>query len=147
MYEVIEGPITALQRLDCYWSVDNFIEVLTRNNQNFWNDFLCIHYHLCKISAQIIEWKLFAPNDFHAMNYITIYYRVIPNLNITMSRLQFRDPTKVTERAQAQQPSKKSHRHNRWAYSPVWKQAPCTGGTITVLKHCTAALHTPWVAE
>ena len=45
-------PITALQTLDCDWSVDKFIEVnfskLTDNNQIITNHFDCIHYHLCK---------------------------------------------------------------------------------------------------
>ena len=61
-YKVIEGPITALQTLDCDWSLDNFIEAdlskLTDSNQIFSNNFVSIHYHLCKISTQIIECKI-----------------------------------------------------------------------------------------
>ena len=49
------GPISALQTLDCDWSAYNFIEVnfskLMDNNIIFWDDFVCIHYHLCKISS------------------------------------------------------------------------------------------------
>ena len=58
---------TALQTFDSP-SVHKFIEVnfskLTDNNQIFRNDFDCIHYHLSKISSQIIECKIFAPYDF-----------------------------------------------------------------------------------
>ena len=64
----MDGPITALQTLDCDWSVHKFTELnfseLTDNNQIFRNDFDWIHYHLCKISSQIIECKFFAPCDF-----------------------------------------------------------------------------------
>ena len=66
------GPITALQTLDCDRSPHKFIEVnfskLTDNNRIFMNDFFGIHYHLCKISSQIIEGKIFAPYDFLGMN-------------------------------------------------------------------------------
>ena len=71
LYKLMDGPITALQTLDCDWSVNKFIEVnfseLTDNNQNFRNDFDCIHYHLCKLS-QIIERKFFAPYNFLEMS-------------------------------------------------------------------------------
>ena len=64
----MNGPITALQKLDYDWSVHKFIEVnfskLTDNSQIFRNDFDCIHYHLCKISSQIIECKISALYDF-----------------------------------------------------------------------------------
>ena len=63
----MDGPITALQMLDCDWSVDKFIEVnfskLTDNDQIFRNDFDCIR-HFCKISSQINECKILAPYDF-----------------------------------------------------------------------------------
>ena len=53
-----------------------FIEMnfskLTHNNQIFRNDFVCIHYHLCKISPQTIECKIFAPDDFLDFPYHTI---------------------------------------------------------------------------
>ena len=59
----MDWPITALQTLDCDWSVNKFIEVnfwmLTENNLIFRNDFDCIHYHLCKILSQIIEYNFF----------------------------------------------------------------------------------------
>ena len=68
----MDGPITALQPLDCNWSVHKFIEVnfsnLTGNNQIFRNDFDCINYHLCKMSSNIIECKIFTPYDFLEMN-------------------------------------------------------------------------------
>ena len=68
------GPITALQTLDCDWSPHKFIEVnflkLMDSNQIFRIDFVCIHYHLCKIFSQIIEWKIFALYDFLAMNFL-----------------------------------------------------------------------------
>ena len=68
----MDEPITALQTLDGDWSVHWFIEVnfskLTDKKQIFRNDFDCIHYHLCKISSQIIECKIFAPYDFLEMN-------------------------------------------------------------------------------
>ena len=44
LYKLMGGPITALQTLDCRWALYNFIE-----NQIFGNDFVCIHYHLCKM--------------------------------------------------------------------------------------------------
>ena len=51
LHKLMGGPITALQTLDCDWSVHKFIEVnfwkLTVGNQIFKNDFVCIHYHLC----------------------------------------------------------------------------------------------------
>ena len=62
LYKLMDGPITALDMLDCDWSVQDvlshkFIEVifskLNDNNQFFRNEFDCIVYHLCKIS--IIE--------------------------------------------------------------------------------------------
>ena len=62
----------SLQTLDCDWTVDKFIEVnflkLTENNKIFRNDFGCIQYHLCKISSQIIECKIFAPFHFLEVN-------------------------------------------------------------------------------
>ena len=63
---------TALQTIGCDRSVHKFIEVdfskLTDNDQIFRNDFDYIHYHLCKISFQIIEFKIFASYDFHQIN-------------------------------------------------------------------------------
>ena len=64
--------------LDCDLSVHKFIEInfskLTDDNQIFRNDFHCIHYHLYKISSQIIECKIFAPNDFLE---ITVYNYIL----------------------------------------------------------------------
>ena len=44
----MEGPITALEKLDCDWSPHNFIQVnfskLTDSNQIFRNNIVCIHY-------------------------------------------------------------------------------------------------------
>ena len=58
--------------LHCDWSVLKFIEVnfskLINNYQIFKNDFGCCHYHLCKISSQIIEGKILSPYDFLEMN-------------------------------------------------------------------------------
>ena len=49
-------------------SIGRFIRVnfskLTDSNQIFWNDFVVIHYHLCKYSGQTIECKFLAPYDF-----------------------------------------------------------------------------------
>ena len=54
----MEGPITALQTLACDWSLNKFIEVnfskLTDSNQTLSIDFVCIHYHLSKISSRFI---------------------------------------------------------------------------------------------
>ena len=54
----MEQPITALQTTDCNWLLHRFIEVnfskLTDSNQIFRNDFIDLHYDLCKISSQII---------------------------------------------------------------------------------------------
>ena len=48
--EFIQGPTTALQALDCDWSLYKYMEVnfskLTHNNQILKNDFVCIPYHL-----------------------------------------------------------------------------------------------------
>ena len=53
---------------DCDWSFDKLTEVnflkFTHSNKIFRNDFVCIHYHICKISAQIIEIIIFTPYDF-----------------------------------------------------------------------------------
>ena len=61
----MEQPITALQTPDCDWLLNRFIEVnfskLTESNQIFRNDFVGLHYHLCKISLQIIDCISFAP--------------------------------------------------------------------------------------
>ena len=55
----MEQPITALQTPACDWLFHMFIEEnfskLTDSNQIFSNDFVCLYYHLCKISSQIIE--------------------------------------------------------------------------------------------
>ena len=37
---------------------------LTHNNQIFRNNFVCDHYHICKLSAKTIECKIFTPYDF-----------------------------------------------------------------------------------
>ena len=64
--------ITALQTLDCDWSVHKLIEMnfskLTDNKLIFSNDFDCTQYHLCEISSQIIECKIFPPYDFLEIN-------------------------------------------------------------------------------
>ena len=69
-------PITALQTLDCDWSPHKFIEEnfskLTDSNQIFTLDFVCIHYHPCEISPQIIECEIFAPYDFFEMNSLSL---------------------------------------------------------------------------
>ena len=66
------GPITALQTLDCDWSPHKFIVVnfskVTDSNQIFRNDFIYIHYHLCEISSQIIDCKIYALYDLLEMN-------------------------------------------------------------------------------
>ena len=78
LYKLIEGTNTALQTLDCEWSVHKFIEVnfskLTDNNQIFRNVFDCIHYHICKI-FQIIQCKIFASYDFLEMNSCGLWLR------------------------------------------------------------------------
>ena len=51
----MEKPITALQTPDCDWLRHRLIEVnfskLTASNKIFRNEFVCLHYRLCKISA------------------------------------------------------------------------------------------------
>ena len=46
-----------------------FIEVnfskLTDSNQIFRNDFVCIHYHLCKISTKFIECIIFLKHSLY----------------------------------------------------------------------------------
>ena len=72
----MEQPNTAFQTPDCDWLLHSFIEVnfskLPDSNQIFRNDFVCLYYHLFKISAQIIECVIFAPYEFS----ITIYSMV-----------------------------------------------------------------------
>ena len=76
----MDGPITVERLKCCDWSVHKFIEVnlskLTDINQISRNDFGCIHYHLCKITSQIIECRIFAPYDFLEINSITTYSMV-----------------------------------------------------------------------
>ena len=59
----MDGPITALQTLDCDWSVHKFIEVnflkLADNNQIFWNDLITFFitsgkYHLKLLIAKFL---------------------------------------------------------------------------------------------
>ena len=45
---------------------------LTHNNQIFRNDFVCNHYHLCKLSAQTIECKIFTLR-FHIVVILYLY--------------------------------------------------------------------------
>ena len=66
------GGIITVDRFKCCdWSSHKFIEVnfskLT-NNHIFRSEFVCIHYHLCEISSQIVECKTFAPYDLLEMN-------------------------------------------------------------------------------
>ena len=65
----MEQPITALQTPDCDWLLHRFIEVnfskLTDSNKNFRNSFVCLHYHLYKISSKTIECIMFAPYELY----------------------------------------------------------------------------------
>ena len=79
---LICGPVTAFQTLGCDWSLYKFIEVnlskLTHNNQIFKNDFICIHYHLCKTLSQITECKiLLTMISLKWTLYNTIYFMLI----------------------------------------------------------------------
>ena len=71
----MEQPITALQTPDCDWLLHRFTEVnfskLTDSHQIFR---VGLHYHLCKISSQIIECIIFAPFELS----ITIYSMIVP---------------------------------------------------------------------
>ena len=62
-YKLMDGPITVERLKCCDWSVHKLIEVnfskLTDSNQFFTIDFVSIHYHLCEISCQIIEFNFF----------------------------------------------------------------------------------------
>ena len=64
-YKSMAQPITALQTPDCDWLRLWFIEVnfskLTDSNQIFKNDFVCLYYHLCKISTQINKCNIILP--------------------------------------------------------------------------------------
>ena len=63
----MEQPITVWCLEGCDWLLHRFIEVnfskLTDSNKIFRNDFVCLHYHLCKFSTQINDSKIFAPYD------------------------------------------------------------------------------------
>ena len=43
------------------------------NNQIFRKDFICIQYHLCKVSAYIIECIIFAPFELSTSNKYLLY--------------------------------------------------------------------------
>ena len=84
--------------------------------------------------------------------------RDLETIIVLVSRIQFHspkvtpltNPAKVTDQGLCDCNSnawgchnshQSSPQHNRSAYFPEWKIAPkCTGGTITVPKHCHAAL-------
>ena len=67
------------------------------NNQIFRNDFVCIHYHLCKITPQIIDCQIIAPYDFLKMNYLQ-HYLLISTIGIVLNAvLTF--PARVLTRA------------------------------------------------
>ena len=63
----MEQPITALQTPDCDWLLYRYTEAnfskLTDSNQIFRKDFVCLNYHLCKMSSKIIECIIFVPYD------------------------------------------------------------------------------------
>ena len=87
------GPITAFQTLYCDWSPHKFIEKnfskLTDSSQIFRINFVYIHYHLCKISPQIIDCKIFDPYDFLEINSTTNYSVLVP-LAFRIVNLQYR---------------------------------------------------------
>ena len=64
LYRSIEGPITVERLKCCDCSLDKFIDVnfskFPDSNQSFGNDFVCIHYELCKILPFLIRWFLTA---------------------------------------------------------------------------------------
>ena len=74
----MKQPITALQTPDNDWLLHRFIEVnfakLMNRNQIFRNDFVGLHYHLCKISSQIIECIIFAPNELSIITIHALWY-------------------------------------------------------------------------
>ena len=65
--KLMDGPITALQTLDCDWSLYKFIDMnfskLTHNNQIFRNDFVCIYYPSVKYHLKFLNAKIFASRD------------------------------------------------------------------------------------
>ena len=67
-YKHVEKPITVWCLEGRDWLLHRFIEVnfskWTESNQIFTNDFVCLYYHIFKISSQINERKFFIPNDF-----------------------------------------------------------------------------------
>ena len=67
LYKAMEQPITRVFE-DCDWLLHRFTEVnfstLMDSNQIFRNDFVCFCCHLCKISTEINECKIFSPYDF-----------------------------------------------------------------------------------
>ena len=69
----MEQPITVGCLENCDWLLHSFIEVnfskLADSNQIFRNDFVCLYYHLSKISIQINQCKHFSPGTL----YNTIY--------------------------------------------------------------------------
>ena len=82
----MEQLIIALQTPDCDWLLQRFIEVnfskLTDSNQIFRNYFVGLHYHLCKVSSQIIKCVIFAPCELS----ITIYSIVLDRVIVQVSR-------------------------------------------------------------
>ena len=63
-----DRPITALQTPACDWLFFWFVEVnflkLTESNKIVRNNYVFIHYNICKISTQIIECNFVTPCDF-----------------------------------------------------------------------------------
>ena len=61
VYKLVEGPITVERLKCCDWSQYKLVErnfsKLMHSNQIFRKDFVCIQYHLCKISPEIMECK------------------------------------------------------------------------------------------
>ena len=112
------GPIRALQTLHCNWSPHKFAEVnflnLADSNQIFRIDFVCIYYHLCEISSQIIECKIFAPYDFLAItlyNYL-LYGTTInipPQLPSTTTTPQLLQSKRRGEESKKEEPQKLSY--------------------------------------
>ena len=74
----MDQPISDLQTPHRDWLLHKFIEVnfskLTDSNQSFMNDFVCLHFHLCKISSQIIECIIF---PHYELSITTIYSMLI----------------------------------------------------------------------
>ena len=83
------GPITALQTLDCDWSLHKFIEV-NFSKVTDTTKFSGMNLFAFITTSVKIECKIFAPNDFLEMNSITTYTMAVPRVSAILAHSRAR---------------------------------------------------------